>query len=143
MLNGEVLAVHCRGGVGRAGLLACCMMLYLHVAHSPADAICKVSNATNAMFTRRLRRTEVGNQMEPVTTQVRRLRCKDAVESRRQEQFIAEYHNFLQSTTSFQGQCDGSAPSVVARLSSLQHRGGSSRAANDQTILHVGEGNLS
>mmetsp|Transcript_30386 Transcript_30386/g.78052 ORF Transcript_30386/g.78052 Transcript_30386/m.78052 type:complete len:85 (-) Transcript_30386:2313-2567(-) len=42
MANGEVLAVHCRGGVGRAGLLACCVMLYLSIAQTAETAIRQV-----------------------------------------------------------------------------------------------------
>jgi len=70
MSAGETLAVHCRGGVGRAGTVACCVMLYLGLSPSAPEAIRKV----------------------------RELRCKAAVESRRQEEFIALYASFLAST---------------------------------------------
>lgn len=43
MMDGEVLAVHCRGGVGRAGLIACCVMLYLELLPSSQKAISKAS----------------------------------------------------------------------------------------------------
>ena len=65
--NGEVMIIHCRGGVGRAGLIASCLLLKLKMATSPTDAISKV----------------------------RKLRCRSAVESYCQEQFISKYANFI------------------------------------------------
>lgn len=61
------MIIHCRGGVGRAGLIASCLLLKLKMATSALDAI----------------------------TKVRKLRCRSAVESYSQEQFIAKYANFI------------------------------------------------
>ncbi len=59
--------VHCRGGVGRAGLVACCYLLKYRLCGTHDDAI-------------RL---------------VRRVRHPKAVETRIQEQFIERYANRL------------------------------------------------
>ncbi|GAX79898.1 hypothetical protein CEUSTIGMA_g7338.t1 [Chlamydomonas eustigma] len=69
LMNGRNLVMHCRGGVGRAGMMAACLLLYLNLEMSPLEAIRKV----------------------------RSLRCKAAVETRRQEDFVAEYAKHLRS----------------------------------------------
>ncbi|GMH40242.1 hypothetical protein BSKO_08146 [Bryopsis sp. KO-2023] len=61
--KGENVAVHCRGGVGRAGVIAACVLLELDLAKSGKGAI----------------------------EQVRRLRCRQAVESYRQERFVFQF----------------------------------------------------
>lgn len=63
MVNGERVAMHCRGGVGRAGTLAACL---------------------------RLMRGE-DTCAEGAIQAVRRMRCARAVESRRQEAFIKHF----------------------------------------------------
>lgn len=62
MKEGNVL-VHCRGGVGRAGLVACCVLATL----------CEFANP------------------KKVIEHVRRRRDKRCVESRKQEDFVAKY----------------------------------------------------
>lgn len=69
------MIIHCRGGVGRAGLIASCLLLALRMASSPADAISKI----------------------------RKLRCRGAVESYTQEQFIAKYANFIRTKAACNG----------------------------------------
>ena len=61
--HGTDVALHCRGGVGRAGTLAACARLMRGADSGSGAAIAAV----------------------------RRLRCKRAVESRRQEQFVAAF----------------------------------------------------
>lgn len=61
--KGENVAVHCRGGVGRAGVIAACVLLELGLAKSGKGAI----------------------------EQVRKLRCRQAVESYRQEKFVFQF----------------------------------------------------
>lgn len=48
--RGEVLAVHCRGGVGRAGLMAACMLARLGVVKSADDAIAWVSSTARTLL---------------------------------------------------------------------------------------------
>eukprot|EP00210_Caulerpa_lentillifera_P002190 g2104.t1 len=69
LADGEVIIIHCRGGVGRAGLIASCLLLRLNLATSPNDAIAKI----------------------------RKLRCRTAVESYCQERFIAHYAHFIRN----------------------------------------------
>eukprot|EP00198_Chlamydomonas_reinhardtii_P002515 XP_001691851.1 predicted protein [Chlamydomonas reinhardtii] len=59
---GKTVVLHCKGGVGRAGVIAACTLLRLHVCTSARDAIATV---------RKYRR--------------------GAVESKRQEEFVATY----------------------------------------------------
>jgi protein-tyrosine phosphatase len=42
LLSGACVLCHCRGGVGRAGLLACCLLLASGVSAQPCDAIASV-----------------------------------------------------------------------------------------------------
>jgi len=64
---GEVVAMHCRGGIGRAGMIAACVLLRLGLAESAHQAV----------------------------SEVRRLRSKLAIESRRQEAFVDAYWRHL------------------------------------------------
>ena len=64
---GEGVVMHCRGGVGRAGMLAACVLLELGACRGAARAI----------------------------ELVRARRCKAAVETRRQEDFVKAYWQLL------------------------------------------------
>ena len=61
--GGSKVVLHCRGGVGRAGMLGACLLMRMGLAMGPKEAI----------------------QL------VRRKRCKRAVESRSQEKFVLAY----------------------------------------------------
>mmetsp|Transcript_127467 Transcript_127467/g.248410 ORF Transcript_127467/g.248410 Transcript_127467/m.248410 type:complete len:307 (+) Transcript_127467:73-993(+) len=63
IMAGVHVVMHCRGGVGRAGMVGACALLLLNEADTPQGAI----------------------------TLVRRRRCKQAVETRRQEEFVHFY----------------------------------------------------
>lgn len=63
LARGEKVVVHCRGGVGRAGLMAACTLLQIGSAASAGGAI----------------------------EEVRRRRCRRAVESASQVRFIEKY----------------------------------------------------
>jgi protein-tyrosine phosphatase len=63
LTDGRKVLVHCRGGIGRAGTIACCLLLKLHLCPSPKQAI-----------------SLVRSKRDP--------RC---VESRKQEDFIKNY----------------------------------------------------
>jgi len=62
--EGTRIVIHCRGGVGRAGMMAAACLLRLEVGASPKEAIAIV----------------------------RRRRCSNAVESHRQEAFVTAFH---------------------------------------------------
>ncbi|GIM12114.1 hypothetical protein Vretimale_15535 [Volvox reticuliferus] len=62
LLAGRTVVMHCKGGVGRAGMMAACMLVRLGVCTSPAEAIAVV-----------------------------RQHRRGAVESKRQEEFVAAY----------------------------------------------------
>ena len=68
--RGGRCALHCRGGVGRAGMLAACFLLLTGEASTSKQAI----------------------------STVRRRRCKQAVETRRQEDFVKSYSAFLRGS---------------------------------------------
>lgn len=65
--SGKNVLCHCRGGIGRAGLVACCWLLFRKVCTTPANAIKLV----------RLRRSP------------------KAIETVEQEMFIAGYYQYL------------------------------------------------
>ncbi|KAL0025621.1 hypothetical protein WJX79_009242 [Trebouxia sp. C0005] len=68
MADGHHIAVHCRGSVGRAGLIAACLLLYTQQAATGQEAM----------------------------TMVRRRRCKSAIETARQEEFVCKYARLCQ-----------------------------------------------
>jgi len=67
MKNNKRMACHCRGGIGRAGTVASCLLLKTNLCKNPKLAI----------------------------TTVRNLRDKRCVESRKQEDYIAKYSQSL------------------------------------------------
>lgn len=79
--RGECSVMHCRGGVGRAGMMAACLLLFTCEATTPGQAI----------------------------GIVRKRRCKQAVETRRQEDFVKQYYTWLTETGVLQP-----APSAAA-----------------------------
>jgi len=67
MKAGDNVVMHCRGGVGRAGMMGACLLLLLGEAQSPKIAI----------------------------ELVRQRRCKQAVETTRQEESVSKYFDWL------------------------------------------------
>lgn len=63
LYQGRLILVHCRGGIGRAGTVASCLLLKLHLCPSPTSSI----------------------------STVRKKRDPRCVESRKQEDFIHDY----------------------------------------------------
>lgn len=72
--EGKNILCHCRGGIGRAGLIACCYLLKLGYTQNSYDAI-KI---------------------------VRAQRSPQAIETRRQEDFIVEYAKWLKKQNQIQ-----------------------------------------
>ena len=71
LLEDKSIVIHCRGGIGRAGLVAACILIKIKVAKSYSDAI-KI---------------------------IRSLRDPRAVESRKQEDYIKNYWEYLHRST--------------------------------------------
>ncbi len=69
MAKGHNVLAHCRGGIGRAGLLACCVVTCLK---SPSEL----------------------KKPKDVIALVRSERDRRCVESRKQEDFVAKYFAF-------------------------------------------------
>jgi len=67
IMAGVHVVMHCRGGVGRAGMMGACALLLLSEVDTPEKAIALV----------------------------RRRRCKQAVETRRHEDFVSFYGAFI------------------------------------------------
>jgi len=74
MQQGVDVLVHCRGGIGRAGLVACCVSAY-KLNKAGADRHFKSS--------------------KEVIAYVRAHRDKRCVESRKQEDFVKKYFDFI------------------------------------------------
>lgn len=39
LMSGKNILIHCRGGIGRAGVIACCLLLYKGLVRTPAHAV--------------------------------------------------------------------------------------------------------
>ncbi|OUM65410.1 hypothetical protein PIROE2DRAFT_41708, partial [Piromyces sp. E2] len=72
--EGKNMLCHCRGGIGRAGLIACCYLLKCGYTKKPADAI-KI---------------------------VRAQRSPQAIETRKQEDFIVNYSSWVKNESHLQ-----------------------------------------
>jgi protein tyrosine phosphatase len=74
--------IHCRGGVGRAGTVAGCLL-----GHYCLKYPLTISNA----FPKELSEKNVESIVKNIFKHVRKVRCAQAIESRRQEEFIRNY----------------------------------------------------
>ncbi|KIY50173.1 phosphatases II, partial [Fistulina hepatica ATCC 64428] len=99
-LRGMSVLVHCRGGVGRAGVIACCWLLKLGLCGSLPDSggdapDWDLGSADNAMLvlTRPLR--SVVDMVSRVIALVRRRRSIKAIETFEQVLFLVEYVEYL------------------------------------------------
>ena len=79
-LRGAALLIHCRGGVGRAGLLACCWMLKL--------GLCGPLAAEGARTLQ---------LVEKAIAAVRRRRSLKAVETYEQVRFLVDFVEYLRA----------------------------------------------
>lgn len=103
-LNGKSILVHCRGGVGRAGLVACCWAIKLglcgcvepsvHPPHSSTNASCVVEEET-------VQPPDAGDDavrlVERVINLLRRRRSAKAIETYEQVRFMVDYVEFLRA----------------------------------------------
>ncbi|KAJ7078915.1 protein-tyrosine phosphatase-like protein [Mycena belliarum] len=87
-LRGVPLLVHCRGGVGRAGVVACCWMLKLGLCGWPSAGDGQLAGGV---------RTDTLQLVERVIGIVRRRRSIKAVETYEQVQFLVDFVEYLKS----------------------------------------------
>ena len=76
--SGNNLLIHCRGGVGRAGTVAGCILGH-YIFKSPES------------LPEKLTPKNIQNIIKKIYSHVRKIRCAQAIECRRQEEFIANY----------------------------------------------------
>ncbi|KAH9820842.1 hypothetical protein DFH28DRAFT_1121206 [Melampsora americana] len=103
-MKGYDVLCHCRGGVGRAGLVACCWMLKIGLINKPSHEIehdrsrmemANFSPATNGQTPHPVPRNSVLVQVEKVIEVIRRRRSVKAIETPQQVHFIMEYADWL------------------------------------------------
>lgn len=90
-LRGVPVLVHCRGGVGRAGVVACCWMLKLGLCGWPRD------DAPNAPLLAGGVRLDTVELVERVISIARRRRSIKAVETYEQVQFLVDFVEYLRN----------------------------------------------
>jgi protein-tyrosine phosphatase len=104
-LRGVAILVHCRGGVGRAGLIACCWALKLglcgwietqpgrssRLSFTAPEDLSQMSLMEKAVGVRR----DTIQLVERVITFVRKRRSAKAIETFEQVKFLVEYVEFL------------------------------------------------
>ncbi|KAH9830745.1 phosphatases II [Rhodofomes roseus] len=97
-LNGKHVLAHCRGGVGRAGLVACCWVLKLGLC-GWIDASAMAFTASEQLFSMGAQMVDtapaIGEEtlqlLERVITVVRRRRSPKALETYEQVRFLADF----------------------------------------------------
>ncbi|KAL6308161.1 hypothetical protein BKA93DRAFT_822747 [Sparassis latifolia] len=107
-LRGSPILIHCRGGVGRAGLLACCWILKLglcgwietepRLSGAREDAYQSLLSDSGASMTEPVRRDTL-QLVERLITVVRRRRSPKAIETYEQVKFLADFVEFLRKRT--------------------------------------------
>ncbi|KAF9484468.1 phosphatases II [Pholiota conissans] len=101
-LLGVPVLVHCRGGVGRAGVVACCWLIRLGLC-GWLDNATTINSAQNGLAN--VSALTAAPQQDPipfvekVITLVRRRRSAKAVETYEQVKFLVEYVEHLQRET--------------------------------------------
>lgn len=85
-LRGVPVLVHCRGGVGRAGLVACCWALKLGLCGWIETGICPAPG---------LVRRDTFQLVERVVMTVRKRRSIKAIETYEQVKFLVDFVDFL------------------------------------------------
>ncbi|KAI9572082.1 protein-tyrosine phosphatase-like protein [Boletus coccyginus] len=105
-LQGISVLVHCRGGVGRAGLFACCWMLKLGLCgwietDIPVSPVTTTSLAgpteTFRWDSETVVRRDTFQLVERAIEVVRRRRSVKAIETLEQVQFLVEYVDYLRT----------------------------------------------
>ena len=102
-LNGISVLVHCRGGIGRAGLVACCWMLRLGLYGWVDDTSSLNSAATEdtpAWDAALPIRKDTMQLVERAISVIRRRRSPKAVETYEQVRFLVDFVEFRRSKAS-------------------------------------------
>lgn len=104
-LRGDTILVHCRGGVGRAGIIACCWMLKLGLCGwiDPSPGKCDAPTEPIISGDITSGQTPEGEPVsrekmllvERLISVVRRRRSLKAIETYEQVKFLVEYVEFL------------------------------------------------
>jgi len=95
-LAGVHVLAHCRGGVGRAGLVACCWMLKLGLCGWASNTEAYHPEAAHEGWVRR----DTLEQVERVIGIVRRRRSLKAIETYEQVKFLVGYVDYLRGNRS-------------------------------------------
>jgi len=117
-LSGIPVLVHCRGGVGRAGVIACCWLIrlglcgWVQCGNSTSSKPVLLSsddepleaNATAGL------ETETAQFVESVIAVVRRRRSMKAIETYEQVRFLVDFVEYLRHGPVVDGRAPGSAP---------------------------------
>jgi len=93
-MRGASILVHCRGGLGRAGLVACCWALKVglcgwidvDISPNPAEGVDGLESHV---------RRDTLQLVERAIAVVRRRRSVKAIETLEQVRFLAEYVDYL------------------------------------------------
>ncbi|KAF8135614.1 hypothetical protein EV363DRAFT_1321124 [Boletus edulis] len=111
-LQGISVLVHCRGGVGRAGLFACCWMLKLGLCGWIETDIAPTTATTASVVDSEIKHDDTSSSLwdsetvvqrdtlqlvERVIEVVRRRRSVKAIETLEQVQFLVEYVDYLRT----------------------------------------------
>lgn len=108
-LNGLPILVHCRGGVGRAGVVACCWALKLGLCGVVEQVSASSGSGGSSSGTAglwgplsavRLIRPDTLHLVEKVLGLVRRRRSVKAVETFEQVRFLVDYVEYLRGKDS-------------------------------------------
>lgn len=101
-LSGKSVLVHCRGGVGRAGLVACCWVLKLGLCGWVGNASMLKSTAPEDLpdWDEALPiRKDTLQLVERVISVIRRRRSPKAVETYEQVRFLVDFVEFQRNKT--------------------------------------------
>lgn len=98
-LQGRSILVHCRGGVGRAGVIACCWMMRLGLCGWP---VAEWIDHEDEVFAPTARWTAHGTQarvafVERVIATIRKRRSMKAIETYEQVKFLLDYVEYLEN----------------------------------------------
>jgi protein-tyrosine phosphatase len=96
-LKGVNVLVHCRGGVGRAGLISCCWMLKLGLCGAVRGSLGRGNGNIGGFLPGGGVRRDTLELVERIVSVVRRRRSIKAIETYEQVRFLVDFVEFLRS----------------------------------------------